>query len=159
MLRVRPDPVLRIMPVCGIDNSLRDHPISIRTKAPRSPLSVPRRYRTIALVLLELGHVDRRETARFPIEREICYKLLRRNGGNEQGTGKSINISSGGVLFTTDCALQPGIGIEVTISWPVRLDSEVPLRLVVRGRVVRSDSGHAAMVISRYEFRTKASHQ
>jgi hypothetical protein len=99
------------------------------------------------------NNVDRRVAARFPIEREISYKLLIRQGGNEEGTGKSINISSGGILFTTDCHLQPGIGIEVTISWPVLMDAEVSLRLVTRGQVVRSADGRVAMKIYRYEFR------
>ena len=99
-----------------------------------------------------LNNVDRRIGARFPIEREIHYKLLVRNGGNEEGTGKSINISSGGILLTTDCHLQPGTGIEVTISWPVLLDAEVSLRLVTRGQVVRSAEGRVAMKIIRYEF-------
>ena len=107
---------------------------------------------------LSLHNIDRRVAARFPIERETRYKLLTSDGINEEGTGKSINISSGGILFTTDCHLQPGIGLEVTISWPVLLDSEVRLRLVVLGRVVRSGGGNAAMAISRYEFRTQAAH-
>jgi len=100
-----------------------------------------------------LNNVDRRVGARFPIEIEIRYKLLIHTGGTEEGTGKSINISSGGILFTTDCHLQPGTGIEVTISWPVLLDSEVSLRLVTRGQVIRSGAGTTAMKIYRYEFR------
>jgi hypothetical protein len=100
-----------------------------------------------------LNNVDRRVGARFPIEREIRYKLLIHNGGNEEGTGTSINISSGGILFTADCHLQPGTGIEVTISWPVLLDAEISLRLVTRGQVVRSAAGTIAMKIYRYEFR------
>jgi c-di-GMP-binding flagellar brake protein YcgR len=100
-----------------------------------------------------LNNVDRRVAARFPIEREIRYKLLIHKDSNEEGTGKSINISSGGILFTTDCHLQPGIGIEVTISWPVLMDAEVSMRLVTRGQVVRSADGRVAMKIYRYEFR------
>ena len=98
-----------------------------------------------------LNNVDRRVGARFPIEREIRYKLIHK-GGNEEGIGKSINISSGGILFTTDCHLPPGTGIEVTISWPVLLDAEVSLQLVTRGQVVRSGAGRVAMKIMRYEF-------
>src|ERR1700693_244292 len=102
----------------------------------------------LLLVPFEQNNVDRRIAARFPIERDIHYKLLIHNGGNEEGTGKSINISSGGILFTTDCHLQPGTGLEVTVSWPVLLDSEVRLRLVVLGRVVCSRGGNGAVVIS-----------
>jgi hypothetical protein len=101
-----------------------------------------------------LNNTDRRVGARFPIERDIHYKLVHK-GGNEEGTGRSINISSGGILFTSDCHLPPGTGIEVTISWPVLLDAEVNLRLVTRGQVVRSASGTIAVKIYRYEFRNE----
>jgi hypothetical protein len=104
-------------------------------------------------VSFEQNSVDRRITARFPIEREIRYKLLTHNGGNDEGTGKSINISSSGILFTTDRHLPPGSNIEIAVSWPVLLTTDGHLRLVALGRVVRSEEGKAAMEISRYEFR------
>jgi hypothetical protein len=116
-------------------------------------LSGLRRYRILGLLPFEQNSIDRRVAERFPIERESRYKLLTRKAGDEEGTGKSINISSGGILFTTDWHLQPGIGIKVTINWPVLLNAEVRLRLVALGRVVRSEEGTAAMQISRYEFR------
>jgi hypothetical protein len=103
-----------------------------------------------------LHNIDRRVAARFPIEREIRYKLLRHDGGNEEGTGKSINISSAGILFTTDRHLPPGSSIEIAVSWPVLLTTDLHMRLVALGRVVRSEEGTAAMEISRYEFRTQA---
>ena len=100
-----------------------------------------------------LHNIDRRVAARFPIERDIRYKLLAANGGNEEGTGKSINISSAGILFTADRLLPPGSYIEITVSWPVLLTTDLHMRLVALGRVVRSEEGTAAMEISRYEFR------
>jgi hypothetical protein len=115
-------------------------------------LSDLRRYRILVSLSPSLNNIDRRVAARFPIEREIHYKLIHKDG-NEEGTGRSINISSGGILFTADCHLQPGTGIEVTISWPVLLDAEVNLRLVTRGQVVRSGAGTTAVKIARYEFR------
>jgi hypothetical protein len=47
--------------------------------------------------------------------------------------------------------------LEVSISWPVELNGQVPLKLVVRGRVVRSVEGVAAIEINQREFRTQAS--
>jgi hypothetical protein len=118
-------------------------------------LSLLRRYRILdALLPFEQNSVDRRNAERFPIEREIRYKLLRHEGGKEEGVGKSINISSAGILFTTDRHLRPGSDIEVTVSWPVLLTADLHLRLVALGRVVRSEEGTAAMEISRYEFRS-----
>jgi len=102
---------------------------------------------------------DRRGADRFPIEREIRYKILGRKSAseNEGGTGVTINMSSNGVLFTTDRFLAPGKRLEVSISWPAQLNSTVALRLVARGRVVRSEEHQAAMEIHQYEFRTQAS--
>jgi hypothetical protein len=57
------------------------------------------------------------------------------------------------ILFTTDHHLRPGSNIEVAVSWPVLLTTDLHLRLVALGRVVRSEEGTAAMEISRYEFR------
>ena len=49
----------------------------------------------------------------------------------------TVNMSSNGVLFTTDHYLLPGRRLEVSISWPAQLNSKVALKLVARGRVVR----------------------
>ena len=101
---------------------------------------------------------DRRGADRFPIEREVRYKILSRKTTTEgeSGTGVTVNMSSNGVLFTTDRYLLPGRRLEVSISWPAQLNSKVALKLVARGRVVRSEEGKAAIEIHQYEFRTQA---
>jgi hypothetical protein len=68
--------------------------------------------------------------------------------------GRTLNISSNGVLFTTDKILIPGRRIEVSISWPAQLDNRCQLKLVARGRVARLEQGRAAVEIQQYEFRT-----
>ncbi len=97
---------------------------------------------------------DRRQADRFPIEREVRYKVLNRKNADEIGFGKTINMSSNGVLFTTDQYLLPGRRLELSISWPAQLNSTVALKLVARGRVVRCEEGKAAIEIHQYEFRT-----
>jgi hypothetical protein len=99
---------------------------------------------------------DRRASDRFPIEREVRYKVLTKKNMEEFGTGKTVNMSSTGVLFTTDQLLLPGRRVEVSISWPAQLNNRCALRLVARGRVVRFDDGRAAMEIQQYEFKTQA---
>lgn len=100
---------------------------------------------------------DRRASDRFPIEREVKYKLLSKKHAEEMGNGKTVNMSSNGVLFTTDQLLVPGRRLELNISWPAQLNASVALKLVARGRVVRYEEGRAAMEIQQYEFRTQAS--
>jgi len=99
---------------------------------------------------------DRRSADRFPIERDVRFKILNRKTADEIGSGKTINMSSNGVLFTTDQYLLPGRRLEISISWPAQLNSKVNLKLVARGRVVRCGEGKAAIEIHQYEFRTQS---
>lgn len=101
--------------------------------------------------------MERRSADRFPIEREVRYKVLNKRSSPEEGTGKTINISSNGVLFTTDQILIPGKRLELSISWPAQLDNKCHLKLVARGRVARLEQGRAAIEIQQYEFRTQGS--
>ena len=101
--------------------------------------------------------VERRASDRFPIQREVRYKVLNKKGNNEAGTGRTIDMSSGGILFTTEHPLAPGRTVEVAVSWPAQLNSYCALKLVARGRVVRCEHGKAAIEIQHYEFRTQAS--
>lgn len=97
---------------------------------------------------------DRRGSSRFPIERELRYKILSRKSSPEHGAGNTVNMSSTGILFTTEQTLIPGRMVEIAINWPAHLNDSTPLKLVARGRVVRSDVARAAVEIQRYEFRT-----
>jgi hypothetical protein len=100
---------------------------------------------------------ERRQTSRFPIERDIRYRVLNKKSNQESGLGKTVNMSSHGILFTTEHVLLPGRTLEVSVSWPAQLNDACPLKLVARGRVVRFDSGKAAIEIQHYEFRTQGS--
>ena len=104
----------------------------------------------------DLLYSDRRHSDRFPIAREVRYRVLSKRTGEAAGDGQTINISSSGVLFTTAHLLLPGKRLELSISWPAQLNSKTALRLVARGRVVRFEHGRAAVEIEQYEFRTQA---
>lgn len=104
----------------------------------------------------DTNHADRRHSDRFPIEREVRYRVLNKRGGDEAGDGRTINISSSGVLFTADHILLPGKRLELSISWPAQLNNKCALKLVARGRVIRFEPGMAAIEIQQYEFRTQA---
>jgi hypothetical protein len=106
--------------------------------------------------LTEKMQSDRRLSDRFPIERDVRFRVLSKRGGDEAGGGKTLNISSSGVLFTSEHLLLPGRRLELDINWPVQLNNQVALKLVARGRVVRFEDGRAAMEIQQYEFRTQA---
>lgn len=99
---------------------------------------------------------ERRASDRFPIQREVRFRLLskRLHGEAEEGTGTTVNISSTGVLFATEKMLSPGKRIELSINWPAELDNRCQLRLIARGRITRHQDGCAAVEIHQYEFRT-----
>jgi hypothetical protein len=99
---------------------------------------------------------ERRSKSRFPIERELRYKVLRDHRVVEVGTGKTLNLSSAGVAFRADHDLTAGALVELSISWPVLLDDKCPVRLVAFGRLLRSRSGICACTIDKYEFRTQS---
>ena len=100
------------------------------------------------------AQADRRHSDRFPIQREVRYRVLNKRAGEETGDGKTVNISSSGVLFTSEHILLPGRRLELSISWPAQLNNQCALKLVARGRVVRFEDGCAAIEIQQYEFRT-----
>ena len=100
---------------------------------------------------------ERRSSDRFPIERDVRYRILNRKTGDEVGAGRTLNMSSNGVLFTTEGFLIPGRRVELSVSWPAQLNSRVALKLVARGRVIRAEDGVAAVEIQQYEFRTQGS--
>ena len=99
---------------------------------------------------------DRRAAKRLLIERDLQFRVLNRREGESEGVGKTVNISSAGVLFTTEQTLLPGRRLELSISWPAHLDNRCALKLVARGRVVRFEGNAAALEIIQHEFRTRS---
>ena len=100
---------------------------------------------------------ERRHSDRFPIQREVRYRVLSKRAGEDAGEGATVNMSSAGILFTTPKVLLPGRRLELSVSWPAQLNQKCNLKLVARGRIVRYADGVAAMEIQQYEFRTQAS--
>ena len=99
---------------------------------------------------------ERRSGRRYAIDRQVRYQI-RGVRPALAGSGRSLNMSSGGVLFTTEHPLESGKLAVIEINWPVLLDHAKPLKLVTRGHIVWSDSAMAAMRIDAWEFRTQGS--
>ncbi|HLG99595.1 MAG TPA: hypothetical protein VKX49_25025 [Bryobacteraceae bacterium] len=62
-------------------------------------------------------------------------------------------MSRHGVLFMDDEILTVGTKVEAHIHWPVKLDGNLPLKLILFGSIVRLEAGRAAFVFKRHEFR------
>lgn len=105
----------------------------------------------------DMKTINRRQKSRFPIVRELRYKLLDEDTVAEMGIGNTIDISSAGISFrTNNHRVKVGCFIELSISWPVLLADTCPMRLVVYGRVLRSSQSETACSVDKYEFRTQS---
>lgn len=97
---------------------------------------------------------DRRSDRRYGMQLQLRWKLVRRRREIDAGTGRTIDMSSGGILFETGSELPTGLNVEIHIAWPMLLHEVAPLQLVVMGRIVRSSRGWAAIRTISHEFRT-----
>ncbi|HEY6389930.1 MAG TPA: PilZ domain-containing protein [Bryobacteraceae bacterium] len=97
--------------------------------------------------------IERRRAGRYSIERDVKWKWQGRRTREAPQHGHTVNISSGGVLFTTAFSLPLGKLVELGINWPVAPETEGALQLAAKGRVVRSDAGCTAVEFRQREFR------
>lgn len=92
---------------------------------------------------------DRRRKQRFPLELDLTIRV-----GTLAVPGRTVDISSSGMLVQTALTAGPGTKMTMAMAWPQLLDNRVPLRLYVHASVVRASEGFVAVTIERPEFRT-----
>src|SRR6266568_5296710 len=88
---------------------------------------------------------DRRQDRRYELTLDIRWKLIRRRRVLDSGTGQTIDMSSGGILFDAGRHLPEGLNIELSITWPVLLHNVAPMQLLAAGRIVRSSGRRVAI--------------
>jgi hypothetical protein len=98
---------------------------------------------------------ERRSKFRFAMQRDVRYKFAEDGVVVASGLGHTVDISSGGVAFVAERPLTSGGLVELSISWPMLLDQNCPMRFIVFGRVLRCAGRKAVCTIDRYEFRTQ----
>lgn len=91
----------------------------------------------------------------FPIQKDVCYRSMQRGRISVAGIGKTLQISSAVVHFTTDAPLKQGEQVLLAVDWPAMLDNAHMMKLEIWGSVISSSPGAAAIKIGRYEFRTR----
>jgi hypothetical protein len=72
-----------------------------------------------------------------------------------EGSGKTMLLNGREVFFTADKSLEVGMEISVSVEWPVVLENNVQLQLVVEGDIVRSEGKWTKLEIKRYHFKTR----
>ena len=98
---------------------------------------------------------DRRRSRRFPLQCDLRYRTLDKRKPISTGSGKTLNISSSGIGFTSEQEFPVGTRLELSIHWPVKRNDAFPLILIVLGRVTRHNAQQLAVVIYRYQFRLR----
>jgi hypothetical protein len=97
---------------------------------------------------------ERRRKMRYPIEVNVYYRAIEHKHGIYR-TGRTINLSSGGVRVVTrqEHHLRTGTKVEIKIEWTYPLNGTVPLNLVAIGTVARREQFSFAATFERHEFR------
>jgi len=86
---------------------------------------------------------------RFEIDLKVCYRT---GFSNTTQFGKIVNISAVGILFTVQNDIPLWAAVEVIADWPVKGKGGMPLKLFIKGRVVRTQPGAVALRIVRVEL-------
>ncbi len=100
-----------------------------------------------------MSELERRAKRRYPLQLNIRFrstqgKLL------VAGDGRTLNISSAGLLIAASQDVRKGLRLQLTVEWPWLLDDTTPLQLVAESRVVRASESEFAVRLERYQFRT-----
>src|ERR1700691_961158 len=73
---------------------------------------------------------ERRMHRRYPVKAAVRYQLKDKSGALiASGSGQTVNVSSGGILFESNNPLKLGAELEVAIDWPASLSKSAGLQL------------------------------
>ena len=93
---------------------------------------------------------EQRRNQRFDLR--LPFEIIR-TGTNTKMVGETKNLSSSGVLFTSDATVEIGEPIEYFITFPKPAGSRAEVRLRCVGTVLREDpESKFAATLERYEF-------
>ena|SRR5258708_4507920 len=98
---------------------------------------------------------DRRSSVLVPVNLEVRYSVVGHREAAENGSSRTIDMSSSGLSFAADTPLSIGQTLDMSIDWPVRLDRDVQIQLVASGVVVWTSGTKTALRLQRHEFRTR----
>src|SRR5215831_14548319 len=91
----------------------------------------------------------------FPLVLPLKYKTTSPKGKAISGTGSTVLLSSTDIVFSADQPVRRGVRCEISIAWPVLLETDVRLQLVLQSVITRSEGQFVTGRVSKYEFRTR----
>jgi hypothetical protein len=93
---------------------------------------------------------ERRTAPRVRIECPLRYET--HSEPVQAGQGHTIDMSSSGISFSTRSFLQISSLVSLFVTWPVRLEGDVPIELRAIGRLVRVEAMKAALRLENISF-------
>jgi len=97
---------------------------------------------------------ERRASRRYAVSAEVRYLIVSRRTPIA-GTGRTVDLSSGGALIQAADRLPNGAKVKLSIAWPARLNGRIALSLEVAGRIARVDGLLVGVVFDHHDFRTR----
>ena len=94
----------------------------------------------------------------FPLVLPLQYKVIFPKAKATSGTGSTVLLSSTDIVFNADQPLRSGVQCEISIAWPVLLESNTGLQLILQSVITRSEGQVVMARVSTYEFRTRGQH-
>src|SRR5215469_13429240 len=91
----------------------------------------------------------------FPLVLPLKYKVIYPKVRAISGTGSTLVLSSTDIVFNADQPLGSGVRCEISIAWPVLLETVIGLQLVLQSVITRSVGQVVMARVSKYEFRTR----
>jgi hypothetical protein len=101
---------------------------------------------------VERDRRNRRAAKRYGLDLHFEYLLFGRDGSVQEGWGRTLNMSSGGLMVAPHQPICKGRTIEITVQLPAQVKDARGARLVLLGHVLRSDDTRAAIRILRHGF-------
>ena len=98
-----------------------------------------------------MGARERRATRRYPVQVRIRYRVNSGSGQVITGVGRTLDISSYGLLFQAAESLPAGAFIEAEIPWPAH-NSTRRLKAVIKGHIVWIEGKSTAIAIREQYF-------
>jgi hypothetical protein len=96
--------------------------------------------------------LEQRSWLGYGIELEVSYALIDKNRDVATARGKTINLTSSGMLCMSSSPIVNCSSIRVRVTWPVRRDG-APLELIAEGNILRWKYPYFSLQMKRYQFR------
>jgi hypothetical protein len=99
---------------------------------------------------------EKRAIRRFSLQLPVIVNAVSESGEPVQTTAETRDVSSNGICFYCDAAMERRSEIEFTVTLPAEVTMTEPLKVLCRGTVVRVEKGDGrftiAAAIESYEF-------